>query len=1061
MKNFIRHMSNCVGLRWAVVLYSVVSTTALLSTQLNTTAAFTDWSGLLFVEPLKVNQPDFVCSAVLLSPSVILTAPSCFDPVIEAPRTAAFAGQTLPLTPRAVYAGDASRTLVGWTLEHTYVNTPSVEGDRLSVVRINRTTASLALGLQPMPLYDGQIYPPASGLVVSYGPDNVTALSAVMYTWSGVRALKSAPVVIDALGSVTSSVGRCGYPITGGVVVANKPTLVDPAAADPYAYLCGNLGDIGAPVLLWDARPRGQFQEGGSAAGSGYGNWSAPGSALFSTGISSTGGGRWAVAGVMVTADTLFPCATRQAVFTSAAWRAAWVDEWTQRFSRLGGAYDPPVCPSATPSRTAPPSISATPSSTPSPSVSPSPRPPPPPDPPKFPYIAVILSVAALLLCGSYAYWWRMYRRSHPLRSARVLDRGALRALPHPVFDSLEDFEAAAAREAQVAKARQGELASTAPDRPKYRGEFGAITAWRPRRSDECDEGEGGETPLPGSSASFAGGDGDDAGSVWRKPARQRAGGQQSAGRGGALADCGCPGSSGADGGSGSAGSWGGPGRPSSAPATSRRRVQAPARGPESPSPDDVARLGLCSSSSSRRIRFEPPEPSPPLQLPGFSEAGEFDSRACDSRLGSDAGDRKRRVSGSHEGRKYGGQGSGGGNDDGDANGVNFPLDDRSSSPSSEGEGEGRSEDDEGDDGFPAHHRSGGRRRSSLPPGFLASASAGKQGDIVGRDIVLSPTSGAQPHPWSAPRLIALLSSSRDYDSRNGSADVPRHYQHQQQRQQSQGPGAASTSAVAVEDSDECAVRVVTDARYALTPRIGGHRSYDFSEHGRAQTHASVMVPRGAYSVGDYGSRSRLGGALDSRAATDAAIAMPGAAGWLSTGGGSRIPRRPSAPASGGLRLVRPTSSGPVPRPYLPMGAASPAASPAASLPSLAQPTQSGLAAAVNGTARVAVGLMVDADDAALADIDEGDSGTAGCGSDDDDDDDHGVSHDDTAAVGRGSPSATLGNHGGGADHYVADADDQLGGNGDDTDVDGFRSRSKFGWRHEESDDGAGGGDNV
>lgn len=125
---------------------------ALISSQLNTSAPalFADWGAVVFIEPGTPDQPDFVCTATLVAPTVALTSPSCFDPATEAPQTATPGGLTLPLAPRPVFAGDAGRTLVGWAVEHAYVNRPSVEGDRLSVVRLELSPAGAALALRPL-----------------------------------------------------------------------------------------------------------------------------------------------------------------------------------------------------------------------------------------------------------------------------------------------------------------------------------------------------------------------------------------------------------------------------------------------------------------------------------------------------------------------------------------------------------------------------------------------------------------------------------------------------------------------------------------------------------------------------------------------------------------------------------------------------------------------------------------------------------------------------------------------------------------------------------------------
>jgi hypothetical protein len=469
---------------------------ALLSRALNSTSAdlFTAWPGVLYIETLRLNQPDFVCTATLLAYDVLVTSPSCFDGV-DRTADADFDGATSTLAPRPVFAGDAARTLVGHTLRHAYVDTPSVEGGRLSVVKINRSAAGLALPLRPLTVFDGQLYPPVEGLALAYGPASVTRLSEVTFAYAGVRELKAAPVRVDALGSVSAPVGRCGYTLTGGVLATNKP-LDD---SEAWTALCGNLGDMGAPILVRDTRALGQHQEAGSAANSGYGNWSAAGAPLFGApppaASSSTspadpaaaGGGVWRVAGVFVTADTLYPCATRTAVFTSLAFRGAWLDAAVQRLSHPSGAVDGPVCPSHTPTHTPVPSASPPPSPSPSPSLSPSPVPFHPASPP-FPWLAVIVSVVGVLTCGGGLRYWRVHARSRPDASVRVLDAGALASLPKPTLDSRAVAGAEAAAAALAAALREGATATTAPTH--HRAHWLAAAAAR------RDGGEQGAAPL-------------------------------------------------------------------------------------------------------------------------------------------------------------------------------------------------------------------------------------------------------------------------------------------------------------------------------------------------------------------------------------------------------------------------------------------------------------------------------------------------------------------------------------------------------------------------------------
>ena len=196
-------------------------------------------------------QPDFVCTGAMVGVSTLVTAPGCFDSVTEAPPTATddWDGVFAVLAPYAVRAGDANRTVVGYAASHRYVNAAGADGGRLSVVNFTATSAAAQL-LSVLPLYTAPTSVPADGLLLSFGPTYVAQTGVDAYVWAGVRTLASAPGVIDSASTASARVGACGAYRSGGTLFLDRPA--DAAAAVDWPVLCGNLGDLGAALLLPD-----------------------------------------------------------------------------------------------------------------------------------------------------------------------------------------------------------------------------------------------------------------------------------------------------------------------------------------------------------------------------------------------------------------------------------------------------------------------------------------------------------------------------------------------------------------------------------------------------------------------------------------------------------------------------------------------------------------------------------------------------------------------------------------------------------------------------------------
>ena len=209
-------------------------------------------SALVFIELNVTDEPDFVCTAVVIGPTLLLTAPGCFG-ANEAPPTlsADWAGNAVALNRYAVRAGDANGTTVGHLVSHLYVNAAGIAGAQLSVVTFEREAGAAAVGLGVLPLYTKPTSVPVGGVVLAFGPTNVTMLGPTSWSWSGVRTLAAAPVSIDSESTAAARVGACGAFRSGAALYLDKPPIGS-VGTDEWPLLCGNLGDLGAPLMLQD-----------------------------------------------------------------------------------------------------------------------------------------------------------------------------------------------------------------------------------------------------------------------------------------------------------------------------------------------------------------------------------------------------------------------------------------------------------------------------------------------------------------------------------------------------------------------------------------------------------------------------------------------------------------------------------------------------------------------------------------------------------------------------------------------------------------------------------------
>ena len=220
----------------------------------NASALWAVWPHVVYVELGLAGQPDFICSGVMVGNASFLTAPACWNSALEAPITGLgdWAGGLRVLAPYRVFAGP-NRTLVGITAAHRYVNSPGTDGYRLSLVNMTRSHGADAIGLSAIPTLSSPVSVPAEGLVLSYGPYNVSQSGPATFAWAGVRGLKAVPALFDSSSTASLRVGACDTYRTGGSLFLNR--AVDPSSTEAfnYPYLCGNLGDMGAVVMVADA----------------------------------------------------------------------------------------------------------------------------------------------------------------------------------------------------------------------------------------------------------------------------------------------------------------------------------------------------------------------------------------------------------------------------------------------------------------------------------------------------------------------------------------------------------------------------------------------------------------------------------------------------------------------------------------------------------------------------------------------------------------------------------------------------------------------------------------
>lgn len=337
---------------------------------------------------LNITTRDTICTATLIGPAILITAPACFLPT-EAPITAASAydGSIANLTAYPVQLADASRTVIGFTQFHYYVYNTGQEGYRLSIVSISLTPAGAALNIPYYPIFMNEIIPPLAGVAGGYGPNNLTVSGLFTYP-VGNGQLRMANVTLTGAGQSVKRIGKCsGYRIGGNLYVDRVARM-----AASYIRMCGQFGDMGSPLFL-------DFN------------------------------GTMMIAGVLIDVD-VYPCAVNKAIYTSVAFRQEWI---ITRVKALDSSVTFPVeyCPTASNTPTA--TITRSPSGTASPSMIINITIIVPPPPPPFPWWWIVtIGVAILVLLAVGVAVVVYVRRWFALmRDVTAYDKAAF-TRPHP-----------------------------------------------------------------------------------------------------------------------------------------------------------------------------------------------------------------------------------------------------------------------------------------------------------------------------------------------------------------------------------------------------------------------------------------------------------------------------------------------------------------------------------------------------------------------------------------------------------------------------------------------------
>jgi HAMP domain-containing protein len=338
---------------------------------------------------LNITTRGTLCTGVLIAPTVLLTAPACFLDT-EAPLTlpSSYDGSFSNLTAYPIQASNPSATVIGFAVSHYYVYNTGQEGYRLSVVNFTRLSAADDLGIPYYDLQTADLTPPIAALSGGFGPSNLT-VSGLLTSPVGAGAFRMANVTLTSAGQSVRRIGKCsGYRI-GGNLYMDKITRL----AASYVRMCGQYGDMGAPMLL------------------------------------DSGNGSLLVTGTLIDVD-VYPCAVNKAIYTSIPFRQEWVKAKVELLT-TAVRYPAEYCPSATPSpsATASHTVSASPSASIIINVTVVVVPPPTPFP--WWWVVTILSAFVAVLLVAAAIVWYVRRWTRLQRAAVEYDK-AMFTRPHP-----------------------------------------------------------------------------------------------------------------------------------------------------------------------------------------------------------------------------------------------------------------------------------------------------------------------------------------------------------------------------------------------------------------------------------------------------------------------------------------------------------------------------------------------------------------------------------------------------------------------------------------------------
>jgi hypothetical protein len=325
---------------------------------------------------------------------------------------------------------------IGVTNFHYFVYNTGQEGYRLSVVNITRFPSSFRTnpltGLKEsiVPYYgivEKDLEPPLAGYSGGYGPNNLTLVVNDIYPLgNGIQRM--ANVTLTGRGQSVRRIGKCSGVRIGGNLYTDRIARL----RDSYVRMCGQYGDMGAP-LLFDA-----------------------------------GNSTYLVGGTLIDVD-VYPCATNKATYTSVPFRQEWIKAKVQLLQTVV-SWIPEFCPTA--SQTSTMTGTGTATGTPSTSmiINVTIIIPPPPEPFPWWFVAAIGSAILGLIVIAAGIYWYVRRTLKIMRAAQGYDKAYFsrphkdQIAPPPEFKSLQKDKLFKATAGDLGGLRKGEDAAAVAD---------------------------------------------------------------------------------------------------------------------------------------------------------------------------------------------------------------------------------------------------------------------------------------------------------------------------------------------------------------------------------------------------------------------------------------------------------------------------------------------------------------------------------------------------------------------------------------------------------------------